>query len=89
MKKEENWEKDRQSWQDVIKVSKETPDYIKCPACGAWLEVKHIIEQEKEECFDTLMSCIPKTAENISTITPEDARKMLQDFVNKYWENQL
>ena len=43
-------------------------------------------KEERERVFDVLMSCMPETAENISTIMPEDARKMLQDFVKKYWK---
>ena len=47
--------------------------------------LKSIAYKSKENAFDVLMSCMPKSAENINTITPEDARKMLQDFVKKYW----
>ena len=52
-----------------------------------WLRqsLKSIAYKSKEDAFDVLMSCMPKSAENINTITPEDARKMLQDFVKKYW----
>lgn len=46
---------------------------------------KKIIEEEKENAFNVLMECMPLTAESIATIVPQDARKMLQDFVKKYW----
>ena len=57
------------------------------PNIKSFLEksLKSSAYKSKEDAFDVLMTCMPKSAENINTITPEDARKMLQDFVKKYW----
>lgn len=48
---------------------------------------KEAVGAEQERCFDVLMGCMPKSAENIATITERDARIMLQKFVNAYWNH--
>ena len=46
-------------------------------------------EEEREHAFSVLMESMPKSAENIATIIPIDARVTLQDFVKNYWTNPL
>ena len=42
-------------------------------------------DEEKNNAFHVLLSCMPLSAENIATITPIDARVMLQRFIKRYW----
>ena len=38
---------------------------------------------EKERQYELLMSCLPKDAENLSTLTPDQALRLIKKFINK------
>jgi hypothetical protein len=96
-RKKENWEIEFDKFGDIYATGWGGEKCFCNNAVKSFiLKYKSLWQQEAEEriskieqirceewAFDTLMSCMPKTAENISTITGEDARKMLNDFVKK------
>ena len=38
--------------------------------------------EERERQFNMLMSCLPKDAENLATLTPEQALKLITKFIS-------
>ena len=42
-----------------------------------------IVEKEKERQYELLMSCLPKDAENLSTLTSDQAKRLINCFIKK------
>jgi hypothetical protein len=46
-------------------------------------ELKKAREEEKERQYDLIMESLPKDAENLSTLTPDQSLSLIKSFLNK------
>lgn len=51
--------------------------------------IEEVKQNERERQYDLLMSCLPKNAENLSTLTPDQALQLIKCFIIKQpWNNE-
>ena len=44
---------------------------------------RQIIEDERERNWELMMDCLPKDAENLSTLTDDQAGRLIREFLKK------
>ena len=58
--------------------------HIKPCNCKTCIKAKEeALQEERERQYKLLMSCLPKDAENLSTLTPYQALRLIQCFLKK------